>query len=465
MALAAVQPDMTVEDVQELLERTEKGQVKNTVRNAETILSYDPFLRGCIRYNEMSQQMDLVKDMGWNRKGDGSSITDDDMYNIHLYFSRIYGFNSLALIDEAAHIVSRRTSYHPIRELLTSLEWDGKERIRNAMKHFLGAEASDYSYGILRQFMLGAACRVFSPGVKFDLMLCVVGDQGAGKSSFFRLLALRDEWFTDDLKDLSKDDVYEKLQGHWIIEMSEMLAQRTAKNDEATKAFLSRNRDSYRTRYNKYAKDRPRQCVFAGTTNRLHFLPNDRTGNRRFMPISCTETEAEVFILDNEKESREYIRQMWAELMEIMRTSDYSLKLPKELEKEVVRRQSMYMQEDADAGSILGYLEQYTGDKVCSKQLYKEALGHEYDQPTRRDLVEINEIMTQLIRNGTLKGWRRFDTPRRFGRPYGTQKGWERIPVDPETPSTEGEFTRVEPEDRNPFEQLSLPILQENRSG
>ena len=151
----------------------------------------------------------------------------------------------------------------------------------------------------------------------FDYIICVVGDQGAGKSTFFRLLAVEDEWFTDDLKDLESNRVYEKLQGHWIIELSEMLATNNAKSNEAIKSFLSRQKEIYRTPYERYPKDRPRQCVFAGTTNKISFLPSDRTGNRRFLSILCREGEAEVFILDNEAESREHIRQMWAEVMEI----------------------------------------------------------------------------------------------------------------------------------------------------
>ena len=443
---------MTVKEVKDLLELNEKHQVKNTVLNAETILSYDPYLRGCVRYNEFSQRIDLAGGMHWVRNGDGPSITDEDLFNLHLYFSRTYGFNSLKLIDEAVHIVARRYSYHPVRDALNSLVWDGKERIRNALHHFLGAEASDYSYGILRNFMLGAVARVMNPGEKYDLMLCLVGNQGAGKSSFFRFLAMNDDWFTDDMREMEKGDVYEKLQGHWIVEMSEMLAVTNVKSEEALKSFLSRTRENYRTPYAKYSKDRPRQCVFGGTTNKVNFLPGDRTGNRRFMPIRCNITEPEVFILDNEKESREYICQMWAEVMEIIRSGNCSLKLSPELEAEIRRRQTEFVQEDADAGTILGFLENYKGTKVCSKQLFKEALGHDNDQPTRRDLNIINDIMNQLIREGKLPGWSHFDSPQRFGPPYGTQKGWEWKPPVNEPESTEAEFVKVEPEDHNPFE-------------
>ena len=451
-AAALAQPDMTEEEIRDLLDMTEKGQVKSNITNAELILSYDPLLRNAIRFNELTQRVDIVKPLGWARGNSGKALTDNDLYNIHLYCERAYGISSLKLIEEALHIVANRNSYHPVRDFLNSLEWDGQERIRFALRHFLGADTSDYTYEILKFFMLGAVSRAFKPGIKFDYIICVVGDQGAGKSTFFRLLAVDDEWFIDDLKDLESGKVYEKLQGHWIIELSEMLATNNAKSNEAIKSFLSRQKEIYRTPYERYPKDRPRQCVFAGTTNKISFLPSDRTGNRRFLPIACQESKAEVFILDNEKESREYIRQMWAEIMEIWRSGNVRLKLSPETEAEVRQRQRLFMQEDVDAGLILAFMQDFTGDKVCSKQLFKEALHNEFAQPQRWQTNEINDIMNQLICEGSLPGWRYFDKPRRFsGTDYGSQKGWERVDDVNEGVSTDGHWEQAALDDDIPF--------------
>ena len=448
-------PDMTVEDVRGLLETTEKGQVKSCLTNAVTILSHDPLLRDSIRYNELTQRVDIVKPMGWERR-DGQALVDNDLHNIHYYCETTYGVSALNTIEEAVHITANRNAYHPVRDFLNSLEWDGTPRVRYALHHFLGADDSDYTCEILRAFMLGAIARVFNPGSKFDYIICVVGAQGVGKSTFFRLLAVDDDWFTDDLKDLESGKVYEKLQGHWIVELSEMLATNNAKSNEAIKSFLSRQKETYRTPYERYPKDRPRQCVFAGTTNKISFLPSDRTGNRRFLPIACQESEAEVFILDDEKASREYIRQMWAEVMEIWRSGKFRLKLSPEIEAEVRQRQRQFMQEDVDAGQILAYMLDYKGDKVCSRQLFREALHIEFVHPQRWQTNEINDIMNQLIRDGTLTGWRRFDSPRRFaGTDYGTQKGWERFPEPArdvnEGLSTDDCFYPVTSDDELPF--------------
>ena len=167
-ALQDLSPEKTTEQVREMLEVTEKGTVRNTVTNAEQILSCDPLLREGIRFNELTQRVDIVKNLGWNRRDSGMGLTDNDLYNIHWYCERTYGVSSLKNIEEALHIVANRNSYHPVRDFLNSLEWDNEERVRYALHHFLGADTSDYTYEILKFFMLGAVSRVFRPGSKFD---------------------------------------------------------------------------------------------------------------------------------------------------------------------------------------------------------------------------------------------------------------------------------------------------------
>ena len=419
-----------VEELQEMMDLTEKGIVAGTRKNCVLAFRHDPELYGKFRYNILAQRVYVIGSLPWDRQDKGNALANSDLRAMHLYLEATYGIKSAPMMDEALDLVADENQYHPVRDYLNSLPpWDGEPRVRNALHHFLGADASDYTYELLKFFMLGAIARAFNPGVKFDYMLCLVGGQGVGKSSFFRFLCTNDEWFCDDLRSLEASDVYERLQGHWIIEMSEMMAAINAKTNEAIKSFLSRQKETYRTRYDKLAEDRPRQCVFAGTTNKMFFLPNDRTGNRRFLPIICQEGEAEVHILDDEKASRVYFDQMWAEVMEIWNHGNVRLRLPKELEAEIREHQQMFVAEDVDAGLIYDFMISYQGDKVCSKQLFKEALHNEFTQPQRWQTNEICEIMNQLISTGRLTGWRYFSSPKRFiNTPYGTQRGWEKIP-------------------------------------
>ena len=412
-------PMRSVEEVKAMLDTTEKGGVRNSIRNCLTVFQYDTLLAGALAYNLLTDRTDLVKPIGCQRPP-GASMTDTDMKYIRLYLEETYGLTSERKIADAADLAAHQNSYHPVRDYLNGLVWDGTERIRFCLRHFLGTAADTYTCEALKLFLLGAIHRAYRPGCKFEVMLCLVGGQGAGKSTFFRLLAVRDEWFSDDLRRLDDDNVYRKLQGHWIIEMSEMIATANAKSIEEIKSFLSRQKEVYKIPYETHPADRPRQCVFGGTSNALDFLPLDRSGNRRFLPVLVNPEQAEVHILEDEAASRAYISQLWAEAMALYRAGRWKLTFSPELVRYLKDHQRDFMPEDTKAGMILAYLDRCTGDAVCSKQLYREALNHPFDEPKQWEIREINEIMNQCV-----TGWSYFSNPRMFPQ-YGRQKGWER---------------------------------------
>ena len=294
----AMEPAQTQEEIREMLEGTQKGGVKNSIKNCLTVFQRDPLLRGAVSYNILSERVDIVKPLGWERTS--ATLTDMDMKYLLLYLEEHYGLTSEKKVENAIQIVANENRYHPVRDYLNSLQWDGTERIRYALHHFLGADTDEYTFEALKLFMMGAIRRVFQPGSKFEVMLCLVGGQGAGKSTFFRLLAVKDEWFSDDLKKLDDENVYRKLQGHWIMEMSEMIATANARSIEEIKSFLSRQKETYKVPYETHPADRLRQCVFGGSSNTLDFLPLDRSGNRRFLPIMVHAENAKVHILEDE---------------------------------------------------------------------------------------------------------------------------------------------------------------------
>ena len=98
---------------------------------------------------------------------------------------------------------------------------------------------------------------------------------------------------------------------------------------------ISRQKETYRTPYESQPKDRLRQCVFGGSSNTLDFLPLDRAGNRRFLPIMIYPENAEVHILEDEDASRAYLLQVWAEAMTIYRSGHYSMKFSKSIQRPV----------------------------------------------------------------------------------------------------------------------------------
>ena len=416
--------DLSAADIRGLLSRSKKGAVVQSASNCAIVLREDPVLKEHVFKDELSERICIKGDVPWKRD-DSMYFTDTDLGNIIARLEKVYGLTNDKKINLAIGIVANENRYHPIRELLESLVWDGIPRVADALPRFLGADRNEYTKAAFQHFMLGAVERLYHPGCKFDCLLCLVGGQGAGKSSFFRFLAISDDWFSDDLKRLGDDRSYSYMQGHWIIELAELSALKNTKTNEAVKAFLSRQKDTYRTPYDRYPRDRKRQCVFGGTTNEKQFLPLDRTGNRRFYPVEVHPEKAEVHILADEAASRKYFLQLWAEIMEIRRAGPVSLKLSDEIEAMAASYREEFSQEDTDAGLIYDFLENTSCTAVCTRLLFKEALGRALDEPKPFELRAISEIVSTGIATGRITGWKAYKDSRRFPI-YGTQRGWER---------------------------------------
>ena len=416
--------------VKQLLETDPKGTPLQTNNNCKTALREDPVLKDAIRFNELNERVDIINPVPWRRST--AALTDVDVANLITYLEVHYGLKDDRKIERAIKTVSFDNPYHPIKQYWESIVWDGTERVRHALHHFLGADESELNYQALKIFMLGAISRVYDPGHKFDYMICLVGGQGAGKSTFLRFLAIEDRYFTDDLKNLEGDDVFEKLQGHMIVEMAEMLATVRASNAEEIKAFITRQVDVYRIRYDKFVSEHPRKCVFAGTSNKRQFLPPDKSGNRRFIPIECHASLAEVHILDDEEESRKYIEQMWAEMMVIFRSGDYSLTLSKEMQEELELLQEDFVPEDPMETEIRDFLDATKENYVCVQMLFYKALGHSslFDKPKQGEARLIANIMDNI------PGWKRVSSHNFFD--YGKQRGWVREGTPPEVTDPDG---------------------------
>ena len=411
-----------MDDVRLDLEKGEKGSIKQSIENCMTVLYRDPLLKGAICRNELTCRIDIIKDLGWKRSP-SLTITDVDMYQTQRYLEKTYGLKSERNITKAVSIIASENGYHPIKQYLENLEWDGEERIKHVMTKYLGVDEDEYSESIMKLLLTAAIKRIYEPGCKYDIMVCAVGGQGAGKSTFFRFLAINDEWFSDDLKKIDDEQVYRKMQGHWIIEMSEMLGTVNAKSVEEIKSFLSRTKETYKIPYETHPEDRPRQCVFVGTSNDLQFLPFDMTGNRRFAPIMVHPERVEKHILEDEDEARAYFVQVWAEAMVLYgKTKTHELRLPKKMEEHLKELQKEFMPEDTNIGIIQAWLETCGEEYVCSRMIYELALGHGNEEPKHWETKKINEIM-----NISVTGWEPVTSHRFSTTTYGIQRAWRRI--------------------------------------
>lgn len=416
--------------------------VKQLVHNFEVVMDRDSRFAGKIRLNEFAQQPYLYGSVPWENENNCRAWSSHDDSALFSLIQADYGLKSRQDFADALKNVSMRNKFHPVRELLDSLTWDGKEHVRSLLPEYLGAEDSDYTYQVMRLWMLGAVSRVYKPGSKFDYTIILQGSQGIGKSTFLKLMALDDSWFNDSLDSLDSDKAVQSLTGSWIIELAELKSlARTAGGVESVKRFLTATQDKYRIPYERRADTFYRQCVFAGTTNKDDFL-QDETGNRRFLIIHTgfTKTSKSLFT----PEVMDDIKQAWAEAVHIWKNEDPELILPENCMQQAKELQEANMADDGKRGIILDYLEGKT--QVCAREIWFEALK-ETIPPKNWQASEINNIVAKI------PGWERLKTPRKFDG-YGQQRGFRKIAMKTtEEESENSEFVVVSEQ-----EQMELPF-------
>jgi hypothetical protein len=214
-------------------------------------------------------------------------------------------------IRQAIIQVAFERRFHPVRDYLSALHWDGRERIKY-LPDLIGAERSTLNQTLLRRWMISGVARPLSPGCQVHTVLILVGRQGTYKSTFFRIMA--GEWFVDTAIDIHNRDAFLTLARAWILEWAELESMLRARDAEAVKAFLTSAVDTYRRPFGHFDVEVPRTGIIVGSTNREQFLSDDMGEERRYWPITIAEVD-----IDTVTEQRD---QLWAEAVAAFRTGE-----------------------------------------------------------------------------------------------------------------------------------------------
>jgi hypothetical protein len=244
---------------------------------------YFPSYNNALMFLEQNEIDLKYNDFGHFIEIDGKRYNDNDTIIIKEKMRGMRLEMSVTTIDEAVLTVALRNRYHPVKQYIESLEWDGTPRAETWLHDMAGAKDDCYTRFISRTVLLSAIYRVYQPGCQYDTMIIFEGDQGIGKSKIVR--ALGGKWYKSiTLTDRDKDTI-QLMQGAWFIEVPELSV--FAKRDiESLKAFISNPTDSARFAYGRNDRVYPRQSVFVGTINpEANGYLMDSTGNRRFLPI------------------------------------------------------------------------------------------------------------------------------------------------------------------------------------
>lgn len=305
------------------------------------------------------------------------------------------------LAYQAAETTALEYKFHPIRDYLSGVKWDGVERARSVLTNCFGVEDNEYSRRVAEIFWVSCVKRIFVPGCKSDYMMILEGDQGLLKSTFFNILA--GEYFSDGLGgNIDTKDACQHLSGKWIIEFAELTSVKRSEA-EAMKQFISRQVEKYRPPYGRKEIVQPRQCVFVGTTNEEGYL-KDSTGNRRYLPVACVKR----LDVDWLKSNRD---QLWAEAVTMFRSGITNWPDP-EFEKK-------YMKPEQDARAMedpwMDILDAYVGGcAIRSNATYEkivEKLGinpAQYNSFVRKRIKDcLKRLGYEFVKHKDIRYWQK----------------------------------------------------------
>lgn len=400
----------------EQLEANTKGEYDNSAPNINLIVQNDRYLKGAFKLNIFDNKRYILKSVPWRKVDSIEPMRDVDYSGVRNYIECVYGIVSSQKIDDAIALDVEKHCFHPIRDYINSLHWDGVPRIDTLLIDYFGADDNKYTRAAIRKALCAAVARVFMPGTKYDMVLVLVGEQALYKSTFVRKLGM--DWFSDTFSTFQGKEAYEQLQGAWLIEMAELSGLKKAEV-ESVKQYISKCEDMFRPAYGRTVETYRRQCIFFGTTNSADFL-NDPTGNRRFNPVDIHAERRTKSVRDDLTQSE--VDQIWAEAYVLWRAGEL---LYFDEEEGAIARSSQVAHSAVDErkGIIEAYLDKLfpddwatkdlydrrswlddplakagttQKDRVCTAEIWCECLGKDKNDMSRYNTREINNIMTSL---------------------------------------------------------------------
>lgn len=457
--------DLTTEDWRDSLDMNEKGTIKPTLRNILLILRNAATFKGRLAYNAFTHADCLVRPLR------SKSLKIDFRIPAGKAYQPIEDIHVIAVrhvleaprgpkktgwglrvpqrdLEQAVATVCRESTFHPVRDYLEALVWDGKSRIDSLWVRLCHTPDTAYYRQTSRNFLTAAVARICSPGTKFDFMPVLIGLTGIRKSTAVRALG-SPAWSTESEGHFdNKQKFVEASLGFWVIEHGEMTHFRRAADEEGIKFMLSGTSDSVRLSYRRNSETFDRQFVIVGTTEDTHFL---RSFHRRIWPIPCGKTTLDIEWLEANRD--QLFAEAVAHYRDISRKGHNGI-LPLDLRgaanAEFMAMQPDHLMPDADdakAGMIQDWLDipvpvsmarpgsdrddavdamfgedddLVMRDLTCACELYEKALGNDLTKYSQRDAQAMGKVMKLLEGNWESAPYARCGK-------YGRQRTYRRV--------------------------------------
>lgn len=371
------------------------GLLENSVYNLNLILNNDPDFKN-FAFNELANRIQITGPLSWERPEGNSFWRDADTAQLKSIIDIRYLAFSSRNHDVAFTKAADDRHFHPVRDYLNSLpEWDGVKRVEDLFIKYLQAEDTEYVRTVTKKTFAAAVARIYVPGIKFDCVPVLDGDQGIGKSTIVKDL-VSPEYYSETLSLTDMDDKSgaEKLQGFWAVEIGELAGMKKA-DIEKVKAFLSTCDDKYRPSYGRVVESHPRQCIIIATVNGERGYLRDITGNRRFWIIKLHQKKQKK----TWNFTTEFRAQFWAEAKEIWKSGE-KLYLEGDVLAEAEKMQQSAMEVDERVGMVEEYLNTMLPDDWDSMDLFQRRNylnGSEFGSPVHKGCELRTEVSNAEI--------------------------------------------------------------------
>jgi predicted P-loop ATPase len=387
---------------------TKNGQVVKCFYN---LLNYLKLPGGGLHhvfgFNEFTGQVEFTNPAPWHKGQLPRSlmVEDCDLKLLKGYLAVKHGFEmTTGAIEEAIAVVGRDNAFHPVREYLNGLVWDSKKRIDTWLSDFAGVQDSAYVRSVGRKVLCAAVTRILKPGCKFDHIMVLEGEQGIGKSRLCRILG--GTWAADFTLDPHNKDTIQNLQGKWIVEMAEMAVVNRSEQ-QALKAFITRQSDKIRVAYGRLSTEFQRQCIFIGTINPEAdgtYL-KDSTGNRRFWPVELVGGRVNFTGLAENR------NQLFAEAAVLAKAGEKLYMETGRMEEDARAVADARHAEDPWTERIAQWLTDPVAglgsgkgrEFITAREIFVDAMGGIDKQLGRRDVVSIANVLRRLGWKSVLK--------------------------------------------------------------
>lgn len=372
------------------LEDGGQGKILPRIHNFKKILAHAEEYAGRLAFNSFAETCTL----------DGLPLDENAVTDLVASLEKgwIPDKVPLADVERCARSVAKTNAFHPVKDYLLSVRWDGVERIDQFFPDHLGSEESEYHRCVARSLFIGAVRRIFYPGCQADTMVVLESPQGRGKSSLWKELA--GEWYLDQTASIDNVDFFIAMRGKWFVDLGELDQFQKAEITRIKQVITLRD-DDYRAKYARDNERKPRQSIFVGGTNSSEWILDD-TGGRRFLPVVCTVDKIDIPKLVSARD------QLFAEAVYRVQNNEWPdwWNVPGAEDQQEKR-----MHQDSWDAPVSDFLDSWGRNAIQGYEIFTILMKKEIGQITRADEMRLGKVMKRLkwerkkTRNGSNTFW------------------------------------------------------------